>query len=1176
MSNVWRLLRSEDEPSVSDYKDAAEYVLENPSCLSDMVKMDADQSLIFYVTTNYSRLTLLFNHLLKTQIGHASTPSSTRILSESMTTFLTYLTPSLSDSVDNNVVIGLMVPALRMSIAKPLASLRVLSKTIADSAGLLEDLVCNPEGKEVLLQWITSPSGTLPDIPTLETWVSRIAKLAEHCVIDHGISTEISRWFMLLETKTALHQAKANLLQNNESKILGHHDSSIDNSSARSIDDLAVLPKEFGLPVPYSLRRIENTLQALETDATISILQAIVKSYPCRLCNKDLIARAADFRIKSTDSTDNRHSEAISEGLLFDSVFGKDLGPWKIVLSITAMRSIQTLSSSPHFQLIQENLINLSTGKHSSIPAGKKHQKVKLKVPLSLLKCGKMISILWQVDVRRIGDNRILQIVKIWEVGRYATINKFIDRVTRLQQAYSDEESSCCSKHSNPLDEIQAPLQFNEHLGHDRQDSTANHGVDVRTVDQETIDMAHKFFTLTTPVYQTIIAKNLGAEFPLDVSADEWRVISHIQTSTLILGRSGTGKTTCLVFKLVGKYLSAKASNDERPIKQVLLTRSSLLSDKLRTYTKGLIKTQISKPDGEEPVVADFKTTEALENGVLNLTQESYPLICTFDQFLRLIENTVKALDRQNYSVGAKESEPLVDFAIFRSRYWPHLRQQLKKVLPAVLVFAEIMGVIKGSIASRGTLRPLSREEYLHTGSRLASEWVSESDRSVLYDLFENYEAIKTQNNDLDYVDCVSSVLRAIRNEPLLREILASAFDEIFVDEIQDHRSVDIELFLSIVKDSRGFHFAGDTAQTISQDSAFRFEDIKAMMFEHFNAAGLSTNQPELAKPVLFKLYKNYRSHHGIVAFASLITDLLWRAFPSSVDKLPPESGGLSGPKPVIFLGCNADHFLSTKVGDVELSENAADFGAEQVILVRDEASQVDLRNLIGETALVLTILQAKGMEFNDVILWNFFTGCADSSGLRSLHKILREDCGTFDARRHAGMCSELKHLYVAVTRARMQIFLVEMSESTVAPVVKLFTTDISTPLIEVVRPDHPNFAEKLSSLHPGASSDPLKWSRNGHELLQAGNFQEAEFCFRKAKDSTNEVFATAKIHEQKAHACRAVGDQEGYMQNLEAAITCFLSIQKLEDAADILKRMSRYERAAGECDLINFMGMIW
>jgi hypothetical protein len=82
-----------------------------------------------------------------------------------------------------------------------------------------------------------------------------------------------------------------------------------------------------------------------------------------------------------------------------------------------------------------------------------------------------------------------------------------------------------------------------------------------------------------------------------------------------------------------------------------------------------------------------------------------------------------------------------------------------------------------------------------------------------------------------------------------------------------------------------------------------------------------SAKQGQLARPTLFTLSKNYRSHQGVLALASLVMEMLWNGnivvsfsllswatrltetagFPETVDKLEPEIGQLSGPKPVLF-----------------------------------------------------------------------------------------------------------------------------------------------------------------------------------------------------------------------------------------------------------------------------------
>ena len=53
---------------------------------------------------------------------------------------------------------------------------------------------------------------------------------------------------------------------------------------------------------------------------------------------------------------------------------------------------------------------------------------------------------------------------------------------------------------------------------------------------------------------------------------------------------------------------------------------------------------------------------------------------------------------------------------------------------------------------------------------------------------------------------------------------------------------------------------------------------------------------------------------------------------------------------------------------------NYIEFGAEQVIIVCDDAAKLHLKKLIHKAGLVMTVFETKGMEFNDVVLHNFFT----------------------------------------------------------------------------------------------------------------------------------------------------------------------------------------------------------
>jgi len=67
-----------------------------------------------------------------------------------------------------------------------------------------------------------------------------------------------------------------------------------------------------------------------------------------------------------------------------------------------------------------------------------------------------------------------------------------------------------------------------------------------------------KFYSLTSTVLDNIASTTGRVAYPIDMSAEEAAVVDHFRTPAFILGRSGTGKTTCLVYKLVGRYLFSR------------------------------------------------------------------------------------------------------------------------------------------------------------------------------------------------------------------------------------------------------------------------------------------------------------------------------------------------------------------------------------------------------------------------------------------------------------------------------------------------------------------------------------------------------------------------------------------------------------------------------------------
>ena len=119
-------------------------------------------------------------------------------------------------------------------------------------------------------------------------------------------------------------------------------------------------------------------------------------------------------------------------------------------------------------------------------------------------------------------------------------------------------------------------------------------------------------------------------------------------------------------------------------------------------------------------------------------------------------------------------------------------------------------------------------------------------------------------------------------------------------------------------------------------------------------------------------------------------------------------------------------------------------------MLVHSAAERDALRVRFGDS-LVFTVADAKGLEFNDVLLWNFFAASAGTKKAavfwwlayghhlgttgRPADPALAQRVPEFDPRKHAVFCSWLKELYVAISRARLRFWVIEENVNVIRPV---------------------------------------------------------------------------------------------------------------------------------------------
>ena len=85
-------------------------------------------------------------------------------------------------------------------------------------------------------------------------------------------------------------------------------------------------------------------------------------------------------------------------------------------------------------------------------------------------------------------------------------------------------------------------------------------------------------------------------------------------------------------------------------------------------------------------------------------------------------------------------------------------------------------------------------------------------------------------------------------------------------------------------------------------------------------------------------------------------------------------------------------------------SGNFNEYGEVRVILVRDEETCDKLQAELGRSSLVYTILESKGMEFDDVFLYDFLSTSPYSHELDILEEL-------FERRHHTGKIYFIKRI---------------------------------------------------------------------------------------------------------------------------------------------------------------------
>jgi tetratricopeptide (TPR) repeat protein len=408
----------------------------------------------------------------------------------------------------------------------------------------------------------------------------------------------------------------------------------------------------------------------------------------------------------------------------------------------------------------------------------------------------------------------------------------------------------------------------------------------------------------------------------------------------------------------------------------------------------------------------------------------------------------------------------------------------------------------------------LTYPEYVQLGRKRAPNFLYE--RRDLYDIAEYYQGKLEEQGLWDEIDLCRRVLGRLGRQPGTPAL----YDLLVCDEVQDFADIQLALIFRLVRSPEGLVLAGDTKQIINP-SGFRWEEVRNKFYER----GIQV-------PRVHALRVNFRCVGNVVKLANALLDIKQRLVGLAGSELR-EEWKFNGRPPFLLTGLKEQGLLS------QLLIRAAG----QVILVRDRKEQARLKKALA-TELVFTIQEAKGLEFETVLLWKF---SADPKSAPLWRRVCAG--GELERGQQPHLRHEINLLYVGITRARNTLILYDPdAEIWELPALNelLFRTSDQEAL--------PRLWHRVSS--------PEEWEGQGDYFLEREYYPAALECYKNAGNSDRAEIAQAFVHEQRKEFREAgpLFEKHGYGSR---AGDCYERSGLWEQALRIWENLGDRERAA-------------
>lgn len=434
---------------------------------------------------------------------------------------------------------------------------------------------------------------------------------------------------------------------------------------------------------------------------------------------------------------------------------------WAITFTKQAKTSIEKLERHLVLQLVEKILLiasgSIKKSKENNDPSETPGIQIKQ------FKVGNFI-ILWSIELESY-PQYYQQVIHLWDVCESGSAASITTNIQHILRSRTEEYLEACGVRTNAVSNgtsrIIKPSQFlkpQHKIAFYRKKEDEIQLNDIIEGDSDLTNLVKTFHlsnNVISLMQDDIFSK---MELPFSLGDDEQKLVNH-KASLFILGRSGTGKTTVMLTRMLVKELAIHQSGIQdfsgSKSKQLLITCNSRLCAASSQYYS---KLRMTYPELKSQANPEFYSFEDMLMNINRAAKTSFFLQERCDQtsvdsdfiFKNVVDADAFELSISGGSqIGRYRKQNQVMFLQFSNLYFPRFSESVKKSYSASILWMEIQSFIKGSTQSIASPNGhMSREDYVKVSGRLSI--LNKNDREIIYSTWREYEKLKVYKSQWD------------------------------------------------------------------------------------------------------------------------------------------------------------------------------------------------------------------------------------------------------------------------------------------------------------------------------------------------------------------------------------------------------------------------------------------